>query len=259
MMYTDKPRRVFGDNATATRTLDSIRGYDPTLAHWAYNGNARRYWDFTTAGKIAQIERMIHHYGSSLNALALLDSYRYNAFPSSPSALYDLRVGYGGNLAALSNHQRDGFASVAFHSYPDLLRWDPYSGDHGLGFLGNIIGSSTVLVDASDYGWVSFGGNVDASGTTITCYPRDTVRRRVYIAARGLFVEVDAGQITSFSYDTSSHSITVMLAAVSGSKATNATLTFKSTLGEAVTITSANLGEQRGGTAVSIPDTITFS
>lgn len=37
----------FGYEDTANKTLNSIRGYMPTVAHWGWNGNARRYWDFT--------------------------------------------------------------------------------------------------------------------------------------------------------------------------------------------------------------------
>lgn len=38
--------RYFGFKATATKALDTVIGYDPTVAHWGWNGNARRYWDF---------------------------------------------------------------------------------------------------------------------------------------------------------------------------------------------------------------------
>ena len=32
----------FGDETTVNKTIQSIRGYMPTIAHWGYNGNARR-------------------------------------------------------------------------------------------------------------------------------------------------------------------------------------------------------------------------
>lgn len=35
----------FGYADTVNKTIDSILGYTPTLAHWGWNGNARRYWD----------------------------------------------------------------------------------------------------------------------------------------------------------------------------------------------------------------------
>lgn len=36
--------KYFGNTATATNTLNSILAYQPTVPHWGYNGNARRYW-----------------------------------------------------------------------------------------------------------------------------------------------------------------------------------------------------------------------
>ena len=41
----DVDGRYFGFNATATKTLNTVLGYDPTVPHWGWNGNARRYWD----------------------------------------------------------------------------------------------------------------------------------------------------------------------------------------------------------------------
>lgn len=38
--------KYFGDNATAAKTLGTVLGFQPTVAHWGWNGNARRYWDF---------------------------------------------------------------------------------------------------------------------------------------------------------------------------------------------------------------------
>jgi hypothetical protein len=35
----------FNYTTTATNTVNSIIAYQPTVPHWGYNGNARRYWD----------------------------------------------------------------------------------------------------------------------------------------------------------------------------------------------------------------------
>lgn len=251
--------RYFGDNATMTKALNSIRGYMPTVPHWGYNGNARRYWDFTTAGKISQIERQIHHYGSALNAIPMLDSYMHNSFPSSPSAIYDLRVGYGGHMAPLSNHNFDGFASVAFHSYPDLLKWDPYSGDYGLGWLGLITQAVTILVQSTEFGWISMGGNWEVHGDSIVVKPRDVVRRRIYVAEMGLSLEVDAGQITQFVYNTASKRVTVDLDTVDGLTTSNNTMVYKSTLGKAITMETKGMPKARGGYVVPLPITLSFT
>ncbi|KAJ5160331.1 uncharacterized protein N7482_007335 [Penicillium canariense] len=183
---------------TATKTINSIIGYMPTISHWGWNGNARRYWDFIYGGKLQRIERMIHHYGSSLNALPLLTQFRQNSSDS-----YLLRVGYGGILGPLSNIRQDGSMYNGFHSFPDTLRGDDYSGDYGPNFLGMMIGSGVYVVHDPDVGLVTYGGNMDVSGSTVTVQPRDAVRRRVYIAQMGVYVTISAGQIESFSFDTS--------------------------------------------------------
>ena len=36
--------KYFNDTTTATNVINSIMAYQPTVAHWGYNGNARRYW-----------------------------------------------------------------------------------------------------------------------------------------------------------------------------------------------------------------------
>ncbi|KAI7237021.1 hypothetical protein KC330_g3450 [Hortaea werneckii] len=191
--------QYFDDSKLADKTLASIRGYMPTIAHWAYNGNARRWWDFDVAGKLSRIERQIHHYASPLNAVPLLDSYTRSAGAS----FYDLRVGYAGWSGALSNINRDGFGSQAFHAWPQTLAWDGYSSDYGAGLSGHMVYSMCVLVDDPDFGLVAMMGNIkDRQSTGVThVVPRDTVRRRVYVAPVGLQVRASAGEISSFSYD----------------------------------------------------------
>jgi hypothetical protein len=181
----------------------------PTVAHWGWNGNARRYWDFIYAAKIRQTERQLHHYGSGLNSLPILNYYEQH-----PTDLYALRVGYGGNLAPLTNIHQDGFASAAFHSFPDLLKWDPYSGDYGQGFLGLSLGQTVYILSNTKYGDVAFGGNLlSASGAeTISVEPKDAVKRRVFIADLGLKAEISAGVIAKVDFDKSSGSVTLTLA-----------------------------------------------
>ncbi|KAK4548220.1 hypothetical protein LTR36_010089 [Oleoguttula mirabilis] len=205
----------FHDNSTAQKTVDAIRGYMPTVAHWGWNGNARRYWDFLYAGSIqlARIERQIHHYGSGLNALPLLSNYRAASDPGSLQAIYNLRVGYGGNQGPLSNIDVGGFGSMAFHSYPDTLRWDAYSGDYGPNFLGHVLGAATYLVEHPDFGWISFGGNVrESNGSVVTVQPKDAVRKRIFVAPVSLYVTIDSGEIADFTYNVKSKEVQVSVA-----------------------------------------------
>ncbi|KAL5373590.1 hypothetical protein DPSP01_012591 [Paraphaeosphaeria sporulosa] len=204
----------FNLTKTPIKAINSIFGYMPTIAHWGWNGNARRYWDFNYAAKIAQTERQLHHYGSGLNSLPMLNHYEQH-----PTDLYALRVGYGGNMAPLTNIHQDGFASAAFHSFPDLLKWDPYSGDYGPGFLGLSLGQCVYILSNMKYGDIAFGGNLlSTSGASIiSVAPRDAVKRRVFIADLGLKAEISAGIISKVDFDKSGSTVTLTLASASRS------------------------------------------
>ena len=180
--------KYFGYDDKAQVTLNAILGYMPTVPHWGYNGNARRYWDFLYGGKLSRYERQLHHYGSGLNAIPVLAEYR-----EKPDDFYLLRVGYGGTMGALSNIDQEGFASVAFHSFPSTLKWDAYSGDYGPNFLGHAINTATYIIKHPEFGWQAFGGNVLVEGDIIKIKTLDSMRRRVYIAPFGLWLHLGSG------------------------------------------------------------------
>jgi hypothetical protein len=180
--------KYFGYQDKAEVTLDAILGYDPAIPHWGYNGSARRYWDFIFAAKDRRLERQLHHYGSGLNAIPVLAEYREH-----PDDFYLLRVGYGGTMGALTDIDQEGFDSAAFHSFPDMLRPDPFTGDNGPNVFGHAWNTATYIVDHPDFGWVAFGGNLTVQGNVITVTPRDSFRSRVYVAPLGLWLTLDAG------------------------------------------------------------------
>lgn len=203
--------KFFGDVNKAQVTLDAILGYMPTLPHWGYNGSARRYWDFVYAGKDRRLERQLHHYGSSLNAIPVLAAYR-----DHPEDFYLLRVGYGGTMGAITNIDQEGVASVAFHAFPDMLKFDPYTGDYGPNFFGHAFNTATYIVNHPEFGWLAFGGNIkvdggtgvspvsdrgqdgrttdEVEGGTVKVTPLDSFRMRVYVAPIGLWLTLDAGE-----------------------------------------------------------------
>ena len=108
-----------GKVADANKTVQAVLAYSTVVPHWAYCGSARRccdasaasceerlltpvpvsrYWDFTINGKTQWgNEREFHHYGATLNAVAVLDSFR--AFPERH---YLLRLGACALLGRLS-------------------------------------------------------------------------------------------------------------------------------------------------------------
>ncbi|SEN68762.1 hypothetical protein SAMN05192583_3313 [Sphingomonas gellani] len=198
--------RYFGYQPQADVTREVILGYDPTIPSWGYNGNARRYWDFLYGGKYLRIERQIHHYGSTLNAVPLLDAYRQN-----PADLYLLRVGYGGTMGGITNIAPDGFSSAAFHAWPDMMKWDPYSGDYGMGFFGHAYAAGTYLVKDPTFGWVGFGGNIRQAGGDVRIEPKDGARARLFIAPAGLWVTLEAGKIAGATYQPATGRVTLTL------------------------------------------------
>ncbi len=210
---------LLGYEATATKALNTVLGFDPVMPHWGWNGNARRYWDNLYGGKLRRIERQIHYYGSGLNALVLLSAFR-----SNPGDLYLLRAGYAGMNGPLSNINQDGFASASFHSWPDTLKWDGYSGDYGPSFVGLAIGAATYLVEDPELGTVAYGGIVDSSGPEITVQTRDAVRRRVFIAPLKLFITIDAGIIDSFTYRATDRVVSLKVGQLEGTPLAQSTV-----------------------------------
>ena len=197
----------FGYADKALVSLNSVLGYMPTLPNWGYNGNARRYWDFLYGGKLSRIERQIHHYGSGINAIPVLAAFR-----KQPDDLYLLRVGYGGLMGALTNKDQEGFASVAFHSYPNTLQWDSYTGDYGPNFFGHAYNTGTYIVEDPEFGWQAFGGNVKTEGDWVRVQTLDSLRKRVYIAPRGLWLNLDAGNFAAIEINTRTSAVRVGLA-----------------------------------------------
>ena len=137
---------------------------------------------------------------------------------STPSDTYLLRVGFGGVTGPTTNIRQDGFASASFHSFEDTLEWDGYSGDYGPNFVGVSIGTTAVLVDMGEegFGWQAFGGVVTSSEGSVEVEVKDAVRRRIFVAPIGQLLELDAGVFTTLSYDASARSVTVGIAASSG-------------------------------------------
>jgi uncharacterized protein DUF5695 len=208
----------FGYKDKALVSLSSILGYMPTVPHWGYNGNARRYWDFFYgAAPGGTTERQIHHYGSGINSIPVLAQYREH-----PDDYYLLRIGVGGSMGALSNIDEEGFPSAAFHSYPQNLKWDTYIGDYGPNFFGHAVTTGTYVINHPDYGWQAFGGNVSVRspgssdrGTWVTVLPLDSLRRRVYIAPLGLYLTLDAGTFESIAVNPATRVVRVTLSPAS--------------------------------------------
>lgn len=200
--------RFFGHQPQADETREVILAYDPTIPSWGYNGNARRYWDFLYGGKVPRIERQIHHYGSTLNAVPLFDAYR-----ADPKDFHLLRVAYGGLMGGITNIDQDGFSSAAFHSAPDMMAWDAYSGDYGMGFFGHAYAAATYLVNHPTFGWLGFGGDVSQKAGVVRIAPKDGARARLFVEPAGAWLTLEAGKIEAAEYRPATGELTLTLAA----------------------------------------------
>lgn len=235
---------------------------------------------------------MLHHYGSSLNSLPLLDAFLHSNPPPTSNAdnadaaaahaaahasFHDLRIGYGGHMGVLTNIHADGFGSMGFHAWPETLAWDGYSGDFGAGYLGHVVGSVCVLVLHERWGWLGFGGNVveeedvqdeknEGGGggivggvVKIKVQPKDTVRRKIYVAPMGAKIEISAGVIREFVYYHHHHNATkektnekkdkliLELNRVPGENASQAILQVEDTIGMGIKLKTRGLRNVRGG------------
>ena len=243
--------RYFGYQPQADVTKEVILGYDPTIPSWGYNGNARRYWDFLYGGKVSRIERQIHHYGSALNAVPLFDAYRQN-----PDDLHLLRVAYGGMMGGITNIDQQGFGSAAFHSWPDMMKWDAISGDYGMGFYGHAIASATYAVKDKDLGWLGFGGKVTDDAGKVHIVPQDGARRRLFIAPAGLWITLEAGRIASADYDGASGQVVLTLDPADAATS-KARLLFETTTKGGKPYALGGATADRGGYAIPLSATAT--
>lgn len=177
-----------------------------------------------------------------------------SAFRSSPADTYMLRVGYGGMNGPLSNINQEGFASASFHSWPDTLKWDGYSGDYGPNFVGLALGAATYLVEDPDLGLAAYGGVLTRAGPDVTVQPRDAVRRRFFVGPLDLLVSTDAGIIEKFSHSSGKKSLSVTLSQLPGGPQTaSAIIWLETTTGSAkFAVTSPGLQQARMGWQVPL-------
>lgn len=137
-----------------------------------------------------------------------------------------------------------------FHSYPDTLRGDYYSGDYGPTFLGMMLGSGTyVLQDPGfDMGLVVYGGSdFNSSSSELRVQPRDAVRRRVYIAQMGVYITLSAGWIKEFVFDAGGNSVSLSL--VPGPAKVSTAIVWVDMPGtsQEYAVTEDSKGKERGG------------
>ena len=200
----------FGADALAQSALDQILAYTPLVPNWAWHGSAYGTGDFGNNGFVrfnGGTERVLQHYRAGLNAIPTSE-----AFMARPGDIYLLRLAAGSIGGVLANIEvGSGAPSMGFHSDPSNLFYDPASGDYGLAFFGHVHTTASYLVRHPDLGWQCFfcdlgisqlsewqetaRNSSSASSRTMHLLPRDSLRRRVYLAPLGLLISSDAGEI----------------------------------------------------------------
>jgi len=199
----------FGFRHEADSTARAVTAYTTVQPHWAYGGCSRRWWDFFINGKTQfGNERVLHHYASGLNAIALLRHYQ--SFPANHK--YLLRAGLAGAMGILTNINSDGSTSMGWHGDAKRLYRDAYSADWGIGFYGHWKSSAAYLTCHAEVGWECFYCHVikvqnfkekppKAPRYPVGCrgavevIPEDAFRRRLYIDVVPLMISVEGGII----------------------------------------------------------------
>lgn len=182
----------------AASALDQILAYTPLVPNWAWHGSAYGMGDFGNNGFYRGSGRVLQHYRSGLNSIPSTE-----AFLADPADLYLLRLAAGSIGGVLTNIDGSGANAMAFHGDPHELFFDPASGDWGLALYGHTHTTASFLVRHDDFGFLCYfcdvdvdvaaGGGSAAGGALLTLTPRDSYRRRVYVAPLGLLIHSDAG------------------------------------------------------------------
>lgn len=114
-----------------------------------------------------------------------------------------------------------------------------------------MISSTTFLIENSEFGYLSFGGNLVSSGNTIKVEPKDTVRRQIYVAPLGLKFELNAGVIEEFTHYTETKALNIRVGVGEGKHGGSAVVRWEDTLGLGV--------KTRQGSNVSLPCKVEFT
>ncbi|WP_283680264.1 DUF5695 domain-containing protein [Lentilactobacillus sp. Marseille-Q4993] len=168
----------FQDDDKAKQTVNAILAYTPAIPHWGYNGDSRRYFDSFVYGKRVKITREFGHYGSSLNAIPILNDYKYH----DSDNLYNLKAGYAASSSILSSIDQEGFGSMAFLTDPEYMEFEPYTSDFGQAFYGYVHDAGQYAFKANAEGeWTSLGGNINVSDDVTTFTPTDAFGHKLFV------------------------------------------------------------------------------
>jgi hypothetical protein len=90
-----------------------------------------------------------------------------------------------------------------------ILQPDALSGDDGPNLFGHAWNTATYVVHHPEFGWLAFGGNTLVDGAVVKVKPLDSFRMRVYVAANGVWLTLDAGKFEEIEVNSRTGSIRV--------------------------------------------------
>ncbi|WP_263851849.1 DUF5695 domain-containing protein [Lentilactobacillus parakefiri] len=160
----------------------------PLIPHWGYNGDSRRYFDSFVYGKREKITREFGHYGSSLNAIPILDNYKYH----DSNDLFKLKTGYAASTSILSSIDQTGFGSMAFLTDPEFMEFEPYTSDFGQAFYGYAHDAGQYVYQKSDGEWLSFGGQATNYDEFLRLQPTDAFKHRLFLHTSQADLEINS-------------------------------------------------------------------
>src|SRR5262249_20755053 len=76
-------------------------------------------------------------------------------------------------------------------------------------FFGHAFNTATYVINHPEFGWQSFGGNVNVSGDWVNVQPLDSFRQRVYVAPLGLWLTLDAGTFENIAINKKSNVVRI--------------------------------------------------
>ena len=126
------------------------------------------------------------------------------------------------------------------------------------GFLGHVLAAACYVVEHPIFGNVAFGGDVQSQEqNAVSVQPRDSVRRRVYLAPLGLWITIDAGVINEVQYNAAAKTASVIIGAKSNEKL-DIVIKYEQTAQiegvGAIQLQTTDLRGARGGYVVSVPE-----
>lgn len=87
--------------------------------------------------------------------------------------------------------------------------------------FGHVQGIATYVITHPDFGLQIFGGNLLSSSPTIKFQPRDSMRKRLYLASVGIRLSLDAGVFSQVEWDADAKTILATFAAAPSDGAIN--------------------------------------